>query len=70
MMGDEEEEKRKKQRTMKSWRREAAMVNELGEIQGIAGAGASRHLTSWIWMASGDRECNSALHEGRFLIFS
>ncbi|KAE9382804.1 hypothetical protein BT96DRAFT_786469, partial [Gymnopus androsaceus JB14] len=67
MMGDEDEEKKKKQRAMKSRRKEAARVNEHGHVQGIAGAGQSRFVISWIWVAAdgnGSIEENKALHDG------
>lgn len=70
MMEDEEEAKKKKQRAMKSRRKEAAKVNEHGQLSGIPGAGQSRFLMSWIWVAadgSGSFEENRALHDGEWI---
>jgi len=66
MMGDEEEEKKKKQHAMKSQRKEAAQVNQDGQIQGIPGAGASTQLMSWIWMAgdASGKSTDEALFDG------
>ncbi|KAJ3821460.1 hypothetical protein F5880DRAFT_1614672 [Lentinula raphanica] len=52
MLEDDEEERRKEQRSMKSRRKEAALVNEHGGIKGIRGAGETRRLVSWIWVAA------------------
>ncbi|KAJ3749798.1 hypothetical protein EV360DRAFT_56774, partial [Lentinula raphanica] len=52
MLEDEEEERKKEQRPMKSRRKEAELVNEHGGIKGISGAGESRRLVSWIWVAA------------------
>ncbi|KAF8194503.1 hypothetical protein K438DRAFT_2129700 [Mycena galopus ATCC 62051] len=53
LIEDEEEAKKKKQRAMKSKRKEAAQVNENGEVQGVP---ENRHLILWIWQNGGDQE--------------
>ncbi|KAJ7800669.1 hypothetical protein B0H13DRAFT_2390344 [Mycena leptocephala] len=45
---DEEEAKRRRQRAMKGKRKEAAQVNENGEVRGVPGMGEKNPLTSWI----------------------
>ncbi|KAJ3766072.1 hypothetical protein FB446DRAFT_654334, partial [Lentinula raphanica] len=52
MLEDDEEERRKEQWLMKSRRKEAALVNEHGDVQGIPGAGESRRVISWIWVTA------------------
>lgn len=72
MMIDAEEEDRRKQRAMKSRRKEAAMVNEDGQVQGIAGAGESRRLVSWIWLAADvgtGFSTEQALYDGKYSVF-
>ncbi|KAJ7358147.1 hypothetical protein DFH08DRAFT_953333 [Mycena albidolilacea] len=50
---DEEEAKRRKQRAMKGKRKEAAQVNENGEVRGVPGMGEKNRLVSWIWLSAG-----------------
>ncbi|KAJ3970820.1 hypothetical protein EV361DRAFT_801298, partial [Lentinula raphanica] len=71
MLEDEEEERRKDQRPMKSRRKEAALVNEHGGIKGIEGAGESRRLISWIWVAADGQTglpTDQALYDGKFSV--
>ncbi|KAJ7750769.1 hypothetical protein B0H14DRAFT_3513347 [Mycena olivaceomarginata] len=53
---DEEEAKRRKQRAMKGKRKEAAQVNENGEVRGVPGMGEKTRLVSWIWYGAGNTE--------------
>ncbi|KAJ7888055.1 hypothetical protein B0H14DRAFT_3430251 [Mycena olivaceomarginata] len=53
---DEEEAKRRKQRAMKAKRKEAAQVNENGEVRGVPGMGEKNRLVSWIWYGAGSTE--------------
>ncbi|KAJ7707270.1 hypothetical protein B0H14DRAFT_2646846 [Mycena olivaceomarginata] len=53
MPEDEEEAKRRKQRAMKGKRKEAAQVNESGEVRGVPGMGEKNRLISWIWLGAG-----------------
>ncbi|KAJ7718092.1 hypothetical protein B0H14DRAFT_2412596, partial [Mycena olivaceomarginata] len=53
MPEDKEEAKRRKQRAMKGKRKEAAQVNESGEVRGVPGMGEKNHLISWIWLGAG-----------------
>ncbi|KAJ7791305.1 hypothetical protein B0H14DRAFT_3500649 [Mycena olivaceomarginata] len=53
---DEEEAKRRKQREMKGKRKEAAQVNENGEVRGVPGMGEKTCLVSWIWYGAGNME--------------
>jgi hypothetical protein len=53
---DEEEAKRRRQRAMKGKRKEAAQVNENGEVRGVPGMGEKNHLISWIWYGAGNTE--------------
>ncbi|KAJ7790897.1 hypothetical protein B0H14DRAFT_2625555 [Mycena olivaceomarginata] len=50
---DEEEARRRKQRAMKGKRKEAAQVNENGEVWGVPGMGEKNRLISWIWHGAG-----------------
>ncbi|KAJ7315538.1 hypothetical protein DFH08DRAFT_971894 [Mycena albidolilacea] len=63
---DEEEAKKRRQRTMKSKRKEARQVNENGEVRGVPGMGEKNRLTSWIWFGAGNTEgaVGEAMHEG------
>ncbi|KAJ7756133.1 hypothetical protein B0H14DRAFT_2635188 [Mycena olivaceomarginata] len=62
---DEEEAKRRKQRVMKGKRKEAAQVNENGEVRGVPGMGEKNRLVSWIWYGAGNTEgvVGEAIHE-------
>jgi hypothetical protein len=53
---DEEEAKGRKQRAMKGKRKEAAQVNENGEVRGVPGMGEKTRLVSWIWYGAGNTE--------------
>ncbi|KAJ7861829.1 hypothetical protein B0H14DRAFT_3445083 [Mycena olivaceomarginata] len=53
---DEEEAKRRKQRAMKAKWKEAAQVNENGEVRGVPGMGEKNRLVSWIWYGAGSTE--------------
>ncbi|KAJ7823335.1 hypothetical protein B0H14DRAFT_3088913 [Mycena olivaceomarginata] len=53
---DEEEAKRRKQRAMKAKPKEAAQVNENGEVRGVPGMGEKNRLVSWIWYGAGSTE--------------
>ncbi|KAJ7789965.1 hypothetical protein B0H14DRAFT_3502247 [Mycena olivaceomarginata] len=53
MPEDEEEAKRRRQRAMKGKRKEAAQVNESGEVRGVPGMGEKTRLISWIWLSAG-----------------
>ncbi|KAF7374458.1 hypothetical protein MSAN_00329900 [Mycena sanguinolenta] len=53
MLEDDEEAKRRRQRAMKSKRKEAAQENEYGEVRGVPGLGENRRLISWIWLSAG-----------------
>jgi hypothetical protein len=66
LLEDEEEAKRKKQRAMKGKRKEAAHVNEEGEIRGVPGMGEKERLISWIWQGAGytGGVIGESLHEG------
>ncbi|KAJ7701736.1 hypothetical protein B0H14DRAFT_3527423 [Mycena olivaceomarginata] len=66
LLEDEEEAKRKKQRAMKGKRKEAAQVNEEGEIRGVPGMGEKERLISWIWQGAGytGGVIGESLHEG------
>ncbi|KAJ7358297.1 hypothetical protein DFH08DRAFT_953471 [Mycena albidolilacea] len=63
---DEEEAKKRRQRAMKSKRKEARQVNENGEVRGVPGMGEKNRLTSWIWFGAGNTEVTvgEAMHEG------
>ncbi|KAJ7866278.1 hypothetical protein B0H14DRAFT_3442547 [Mycena olivaceomarginata] len=50
---DEEEAKRRKQQAMKGKRKEAAQVNNNGEVRGVPGMGEKNRLVSWIWLSTG-----------------
>ncbi|KAF7335066.1 hypothetical protein MVEN_02257100 [Mycena venus] len=53
LLEDEEEAKRRKQRAMKGKQKEAAQVNENGEVWGVPGMGEKSRLISWIWLGAG-----------------
>jgi hypothetical protein len=53
---DEEEARRRKQQAMKGKRKEAAQVNENGEVRGVLGMGEKNCLVSWIWHGAGSTE--------------
>ncbi|KAJ7797241.1 hypothetical protein B0H14DRAFT_3493974 [Mycena olivaceomarginata] len=53
---EDEEARRRKQRAMKGKRKEAAQVNENGEVQGVPGMGEKNRLVSWIWHGAGSME--------------
>jgi hypothetical protein len=53
LLEDEEEAKKRKQRAMKGKRKEAAQVNEQGEVRGVPGMGEKNRLISWIWQGAG-----------------
>ncbi|KAJ7862664.1 hypothetical protein B0H14DRAFT_3444602 [Mycena olivaceomarginata] len=63
---DEEEAKRRKQRTMKGKRKEAQQVNENGEVRGVPGMGEKTRVTSWIWYAAGGTQgvVGEVMHAG------
>ncbi|KAJ7799448.1 hypothetical protein B0H14DRAFT_3886073 [Mycena olivaceomarginata] len=63
---DEEEAKRRKQRAMKGKRKQAAQVNENGEVRGVPGMGEKNRLISWIWMEVGrtDGAVGEAMYDG------
>ncbi|KAF8196616.1 hypothetical protein K438DRAFT_1585485 [Mycena galopus ATCC 62051] len=66
LLEEDEEEKRRKQRAMKGKRKEAAQVNENGEVRGIPGLGENTRLISWIWMSTGSTggALGEHMHEG------
>jgi hypothetical protein len=53
LLEDEEEAKKRKQHTMKGKHKEAAQVNEQGEVRGVPGMGEKNRLISWIWQGAG-----------------
>ncbi|KAF8133498.1 hypothetical protein K438DRAFT_2128575 [Mycena galopus ATCC 62051] len=66
LLEDEEEAKKRQQRAMKGKRKEAAQVNENGEVRGVPGLGENRCLISWIWQAAGktDGVIGEDMHAG------
>ncbi|KAF7366117.1 CxC2 domain-containing protein [Mycena venus] len=66
MLEDEEEEKRRRQRAMKGKRKEAAQLNESGEVRGVPRLGENTCLMSWIWLSAGNSDgvWGEQMHEG------
>ncbi|KAJ7301216.1 hypothetical protein DFH08DRAFT_978997 [Mycena albidolilacea] len=66
MLEDEEEARKRKQRAMKGKRKEAAQLDENGEVRGVPGMGEKTRLISWIWFSAGQSGgiMQENMHEG------
>ncbi|KAJ7355488.1 hypothetical protein DFH08DRAFT_803496 [Mycena albidolilacea] len=49
----DEEAKKRKQQAMKAKQKEAAQINENGEVRGVPEMGEKSRLISWIWQSAG-----------------